>query len=137
MWPTVTSSSLRLGTARAESGYVVWNEGRPQEGGRQVLVRANVATGEIADITPPGPEWNVRTTVHEYGGGEYLLGPGCETVYFSRFNDQRLYAQLVGGEPKPLTAPDSVLRFADALLDAPNNRLIAIVEDHYVQNPSF
>eukprot|EP01043_Picozoa_sp_COSAG02_P096778 COSAG02_NODE_33034_length_506_cov_1.641278_1_plen_119_part_10 len=81
----LTSSSLRLGTAHAESGYVVWNEGRPQEGGRQVLVRANVVSGEIVDITPAGADWNVRTTVHEYGGGEYLLGPGCETVYFSNF----------------------------------------------------
>lgn len=175
-WPSpitsalMTSSSLRLGTARAESGYVVWNEGRPQEGGRQVLVRADVATGETVDITPPGADWNVRTTVHEYGGGEYLcaslssscpptaaccpalrvllsdgtelapyrLGPGCETVYFSNFSDQRLYAQLVGDrvDPKPLTAPDSVLRFADCFLDAPRNRLIAIVEDHTDDRPS-
>lgn len=58
-----TAGSLRLGAARAESGYLVWNEGRPEEGGRQVLVRADVATGETIDITPAGNEWNVRTTV--------------------------------------------------------------------------
>ncbi len=132
----LTSSSLRLGTTRAESGYVVWNEGRPQEGGRQVLVRADVASGEIIDITPAGADWNVRSTVHEYGGGEYLLGPGCESVYFSNFNDQRVYVQPVGGEPRPLTPADSPLRFADYILDGARNRLIAVVEDHTDDRPS-
>ena len=132
----LTSTSLRLGTARAESGYVVWNEGRPQEGGRQVLVRAEVATGETIDITPPGAHWNVRTTVHEYGGGEYLLAPGCERVFFSNYNDQRVYAQPVGGEPRPLTPAESPLRFADYILDSARNRLIAVVEDHTDDRPS-
>lgn len=132
----LTSSSLRLGTARAESGYVVWNEGRPQEGGRQVLVRADVASGETVDITPPGAHWNVRTTVHEYGGGEYLLAPGCERVFFSNYNDQRVYAQPVGGEPRPLTPAGSPLRFADYILDSVRNRLIAVVEDHTDDRPS-
>jgi hypothetical protein len=133
----LTSSSLRLGTTRAESGYIVWNEGRPQEGGRQVLVRADAATGATIDVTPAGAEWNVRTTVHEYGGGEYLLGPGCESVYFSNFGDQRVYAQVVGGEPRPLTPADSPLRFADYTLDADRNRLIAVIEDHTVRKHAF
>lgn len=74
--------------------------------------------------------------MHEYGGGEYLLAPGCESVYFSNFGDQRLYYQPVGSEPQPLTAGDSVLRFADFVLDAPRNRLIAVVEDHTHDTPS-
>ena len=132
----LTASSLRLGAARAESGYVVWNEGRPQEGGRQVLVRGNLATGAIDDVTPPGDEWNARTTVHEYGGGEFTPAPGGKELYFSNFADQRLYAQAVGGAPRPLTAEDAPLRFADYVLDITRQRLIAVVEDHTDDRPS-
>ena len=36
----ITSQSIRLGAPTiAPDGSVYWNEGRPKEGGRQVLVR--------------------------------------------------------------------------------------------------
>ena len=79
-----------------------------------------------AQVTPAGP-WNVRTRVHEYGGGAFLVAPAGDTVYFSNFADQRLYAQAVGGAPVPLTADTGAdLRFADYVLDAPRGRLIAV-----------
>ncbi len=53
-----------------EDGSVYWLEAGPTEGGRSVLVRA-APFSEPVDVTPPG--FNVRTTVHEYGGGAYLL----------------------------------------------------------------
>ena len=45
-------------------------------------------------MTPPVPSdgqspFNVRTRVHEYGGGAYLVSGGV--VYFSNDKDQRLY----------------------------------------------
>ena len=52
---------------------VFWLEGRPAEGGRRVLVRA-AADGSTADLTPP--PFNVRTRVHEYGGGSYVVAGG-------------------------------------------------------------
>ena len=137
----ITQGSLRLGAVRAESGYVVWNESRPLEGGRGVLVRAKVGLdgtcGAPSDLTPVG--YNVRTLVHEYGGGEYLVAP--DAVFFSNMEDQRLYRQSLGdgtepGEPQPLTPAGVPLRFADYVLDAPRNRLIAIVEDHTDDRPS-
>ena len=51
-----------------EAAY--WLELRPWEEGRVVLVRAPWG-GEREDVTPPG--FNVRTRVHEYGGGAYLV----------------------------------------------------------------
>lgn len=37
---SIVSQSIRLGSPRlAADGFVYWNEGRPTEGGRQVLVR--------------------------------------------------------------------------------------------------
>ena len=137
----ITKGSLRLGAVRAESGYVVWNESRPLEGGRGVLVRAAVAPdgacGAATDITPAG--FNVRTLVHEYGGGEFLVTP--QAIYFSNMADQRLYRQSLGendaiGKPEPLTAEGQPFRFADYVLDASRNRLIAAVEDHTDDRPS-
>lgn len=66
-------------------GGAYWVEGRPAEGGRNVLVRCDAA-GAITDLTPVG--YNVRTRVHEYGGGAWL--PSEEAVVFSNFADQRL-----------------------------------------------
>ncbi len=40
--------------------------------------------GKIEDVTPGADSGlNVRTRVHEYGGGEYIIG--ADTVYFSNF----------------------------------------------------
>ncbi len=61
-----------------------------------MLVRAD-AFSEPTDVTPPG--FNVRTTVHEYGGGAYLLHDG--TVYFSNFSDQRHVPAGCGRRPGP------------------------------------
>ena len=54
--------------------------------------------------------FNVRTRVHEYGGGQFCVQD--ETIYFSNFVDQRLYIQHPYSEPEALTAPQN-LRFAD------------------------
>jgi hypothetical protein len=44
----------------------------------------SAADGSIADITPgPDSGLNVRTRVHEYGGGEHLVTP--DKVFFSNF----------------------------------------------------
>ncbi|KAK9790131.1 hypothetical protein WJX73_001662 [Symbiochloris irregularis] len=129
----ITSKSIRLGAARAgPDGLVYWLEGRPTEGGRSVLVRRN-ADGKIEDVTPPANSgFNVRTRVHEYGGGEYCLGK--DAVYFSNFKDQRLYKQTLGKspqEPKALTPESGAkLRYADAVVDEARGRLIAVQEDH-------
>ena len=53
-------------------------------------MRAGVqAGGADADITPA--PFNVRTRVHEYGGGAWTVADG--TLYFSNFADGRLYRQ--------------------------------------------
>src|SRR4051812_4096780 len=91
-WPSpltaelVAAQGLRLGSVAIDGDDVYWLEGRPGEGGRSVLVRRQ-ADGTTADVTPP--EFNVRTRVHEYGGGAYIVGN--REVYFSNFADQRIY----------------------------------------------
>jgi len=62
----IVAQSITLSEVCLDGGYVYWLEGRPQEQGRYVVVRAG-ADGQPTDITPP--PYNARTRVHEYGGG--------------------------------------------------------------------
>lgn len=119
----IVAGSIRLGEIRLDGADIYWSEGRPTESGRSVVVR--YAGGQTTDVTPA--PLNVRTRVHEYGGGAYKVADGV--VYFSNFADQRLYRQSVGSEPIPLT-PAADLRYADAVIDQQRQRLICIREDH-------
>lgn len=120
----IVSRSVVLGQIELDQENIYWIEGRPQEGGRYVLVQYS-SQGQMVDLTPP--QFNVRTRVHEYGGGAFVVSEG--TIFFSNFDDQRLYRQDPGGEPHPLT-PAVDLRYADAAVDRPRSRLICVREDH-------
>lgn len=101
-----------------------WLESRPMEGGRNVLLHLQPG-GTIRECTPP--EFNVRSTVHEYGGGAYAVHAGI--IYFVNFRDQQVYKQLPGERPTLLSHLDGC-RYADLRVDARRNRLICIQEDH-------
>jgi len=127
----IVTSSIGLGEVLLDGNEVYWLESRPEEGGRSVLVRRS-ADGILADVTPPMPAnpksvFNVRTRVHEYGGGAYLVADGV--VYFANDSDRLLYRQALGTAPTPLTA-DPKLRFADGIIDRARNRIIWVCEDH-------
>ena len=124
----VASARVALSDVTPSGNDVYWLEGRALEGGRNVLVRRS-AGGDVADVTPP--EFNVRTLVHEYGGGAYVVRDGV--VFFSNFTDQRLYRQTPGEPPTPITpepgAPRA-LRYADATLSSDGKRLVCVREWH-------
>ena len=115
---------MGLSGVLADGDDLYWCELRPSEAGRVVLVRRS-PDGGIADLTPPG--FNVRTRVHEYGGGAFAAAGG--TVWFSNFADQRLYRQDPGGVPEPITEPVD-RRYADAVVDRGRELLFAVREDH-------
>jgi len=127
----IVASSIGLGEILLDGKDVYWLESRPEEAGRSVLVRRS-ADGILADVTPPLPAdrrgaFNVRTRVHEYGGGAYLVADGV--VYFANYTDQRLYRQAVGAAPEAITA-DAKFRFADGIIDRARGRMIWVREDH-------
>jgi dipeptidyl aminopeptidase/acylaminoacyl peptidase len=128
----IVAQSITLSEVCLDGGHVYWLEGRPQEQGRYVVVRAD-ADGRHTDITPP--PYNARTRVHEYGGGSWTVQDG--TVYFSNFADGRLYRQVPGAsEPQALTPEPPARgwqwRFADGVIDPRRNRWIGVREDHTV-----
>ena len=115
---------MRLSASRWDGADLYWIEGRPDEEGRQVIVRRS-ADGAIADVTPRG--FNARTRVHEYGGGDYAVSSGI--VWFTNFDDQRMYRQDPGEAPRPIS-PEGDVRHADLMVNAPHQRILAVREDH-------
>ena len=120
----IVSETIRLGQIRLDGGDLYWVESRPKEKGRYVIVRRN-PDGHCSSLTPQ--PFNVRTRLHEYGGGDYLVDHGL--LYFSNFSDQRLYRQIPGELPCPLTSHEKIF-YADAIMDQQRNRLICVREDH-------
>lgn len=120
----IVAGAIGLGGITVDGGDVYWLESRPTERGRSALVRRG-ADGRAADVVPA--PFNVRTRVHEYGGGEYLAAGG--EVFFVNFADQRVYRVAPGTEARPIT-PELPLRYADFVLDRGRDRLICVREDH-------
>ncbi|MEM9136355.1 MAG: S9 family peptidase, partial [Cyanobacteria bacterium P01_F01_bin.42] len=120
----IVSSSIRLGGMQIDGSDIYWSELRPTEAGRSIIVR-RTADGETTDITPA--DFNVRTRVHEYGGGAYWVDQ--EDIFFANFLDQRLYQQSSSASPQALT-PETAFRYADGVVDRAGQRLICVREDH-------
>ena len=129
-WPSPITADLlveqvvSLGQLAVSGQAVYWLEGRPAEGGRQVVVRWAPGHDPV-DVVPPG--FSARTTVHEYGGGDYAVHG--DTVFFSNFDDQRLYRLDPGGVPRPIT-PGTGGRYADADVSPDGSRLVCVRERH-------
>jgi dipeptidyl aminopeptidase/acylaminoacyl peptidase len=126
---------VAYGYLSVDAEGLYWLESRPTEQGRQALVFLPHG-GSAVDVVPAG--FNVRTRVHEYGGGAWFRGGG--TVYCSNFDDSRLYRiDRLGAEPRPITpeppAPHA-WRYADGRVFA-GGRLIACVrESHGAGEPA-
>jgi dipeptidyl aminopeptidase/acylaminoacyl peptidase len=123
----VAQSAIGLDQVALDRDTIYWTEIHPQKQGRYLLHRA-VPNGAPEPVIPDDPGYNVRTRVHEYGGGAFAVNDGA--VLFSNFTDQRLYRQQ-DGEPAPVTpaAPKpAAWRYADGVFA--RDRFICVREDH-------
>jgi len=116
----VAAGATPLSALVLDGDRVYWLEGRASEAGRSTLVSS---AGELT----PAP-FNVRSKVHEYGGGAYTVADGV--VWFSNQPDSRLYRIEPGATPVAVTAEDNKQRYADFVVDAPRRRLVTVREDH-------
>jgi dipeptidyl aminopeptidase/acylaminoacyl peptidase len=127
---TVARAGRRLGAAAiAADGAVWWAEGRPDEGGRVVLMR-RAPGSEPEAVTPEGT--NVRTRVHEYGGGAWCLVE-ADLVVFVDFGDQRLYRLRLGEAPvaiSPEPPADGALHYADMRPTPEGTGIVCVRETH-------
>jgi dipeptidyl aminopeptidase/acylaminoacyl peptidase len=120
----IVAETIRLMEVVLDGEDIYWIESRPLEGGRNVVVRRD-PTGKKIDLN--AAPLNVRTRVHEYGGGALLVANGV--LFFSNFDDNRLYRQEPGAAAQPIT-PAGAYRYADMILDGRRNRIICVREDH-------
>jgi dipeptidyl aminopeptidase/acylaminoacyl peptidase len=131
-WPSpvtprmLATSSVSLSEPCIDDGAVYWHEARAAEGGRGVVVRGGPWSSPV-DVTPA--ERNVRTRVHEYGGGAWAVRDG--TVVFSDDDDQRLYRLDPDGRAVPITPETEGLhRYADGRITAGGDLWIGVRERH-------
>ncbi len=162
LWPSpitpadVAKGTRRFGMLQGDGPWVYWTEGRPEEKGRQTLMRARPGSRRPEELLPaslPAPSvahqqpasssapsvahqqpalWSARSRVHEYGGGEFLAAGG--TIFFVNDADQDIYELIPGDAPRRLTN-EPKLRFADIAIDRARDRLIAVAERIVKGNP--
>lgn len=99
----VLADAIRLDQVLLDGADIFWTQSEPQKQGRYFVYRLG-RDGSVEPVTPDDANaFNVRTRVHEYGGGAFAIQSG--TIYFSNYADQRLYRQDPGQAPHPITPP--------------------------------
>jgi dipeptidyl aminopeptidase/acylaminoacyl peptidase len=133
-WPSPLSSSLvaanthDLSQLRAQGDCLYWVEQFPEQKGRRAILCMD-AYGELHEKT--NRQVNIRSRVHEYGGGDYVVHQ--QVLYFSNDRDQRWYRQDPGHEPLAITPEPPrpmAWRYADAIISPGGDYLIAVRETH-------
>jgi dipeptidyl aminopeptidase/acylaminoacyl peptidase len=125
----VAGTSVALAEPWPDGDDVYWLEGRATEAGRRTLLR-RTTDGSTRELTRN--PFNVRSRVHEYGGGNYAVDRGRVAV---SGGDNRLYrVDPDGATAEPIT-PDGPWRYADLWFDPRFERLYAVRETHDVIRP--
>jgi dipeptidyl aminopeptidase/acylaminoacyl peptidase len=100
-WPSplqaeqAAAGKVSLSELSSDGTNLYWLESRPSEGGRVVFVRSDGTT--VRDLSPEGV--NIRSRVHEYGGGASCLVPehGPGAFAYVDLVEQRVW--MSGGAP--------------------------------------
>ncbi|MDO7585664.1 MAG: prolyl oligopeptidase family serine peptidase [Oceanospirillaceae bacterium] len=134
-WPSPISAELitraapGLNFVQSHEQCLYWVESRPWDAGRCVIMQCN-EQDKITDLLPS--PFSHHSGVHEYGGMAYTIHDAY--LYFVNAADQRIYRQHLDtlGTPIAIT-PVGPWRFADLIVDAQHQRLIAVCEEHQEQ----
>ena len=134
-WPSpISAHSLVEGVSTIIDMFideqdVWWSESRPDEGGR-VAIMLQSGKGAPHEITPP--DANVRSRVHEYGGGAWCVANGY--LYYIDFGDQRVRRLSTEGQLDFLTQtpPEGQSwRFADGRITSDGASMVCVREVHH------
>ncbi|WP_353950171.1 prolyl oligopeptidase family serine peptidase [Knoellia sp. S7-12] len=120
---SLTAATRGLDEVRVDGPDTCWLESRPWEGGRVVLVRHVGATGVVEDVVGEGV--NVRSRVHEYGGGAYAVRSG--TVVVTTMPDLQVHDVASDGSLRTIT-PEGKFRYGGLVLG--DGFVLAVREDH-------
>ncbi|KAN0063302.1 hypothetical protein ACQY0O_004466 [Thecaphora frezii] len=133
----ITFGEILVPTTNNDHPEVVFVENRPFESGRAALLHTrNGSAHDATDLT--GGKYNVRSGVHEYGGGAAaVLADG--SFLFTDYNPKAfdVLRTSLDDEPHVVTPEEPAHRYADFgphPTDA--NFALAIQEDHTIDEPS-
>lgn len=124
----LTADVVALSSPVLDHGQVYWNERRPSDAGRQVIVRLE-HDGTTTDLF--NAPYSARSRVQEYGGASYIVEDGV--CWFVNNADQRIYRVENNGTPRaisPVPSQPGALRYADLHLHPNGHRLYAVRERH-------
>lgn len=128
----IAAGGTSLQSLSTAGDFVYLIESRPSEMGRQVLLKLT-SHGDVSECTPSN--FNTRTRVHEYGGGEYWVHDGI--VFAVSFSDQRVYriddkeSDPIAITPKPEIA--NSLRYANGTVSSDGLTIYCVQENHLDQ----
>ena len=122
----VASRDVGLSEVFVDQDMIYWLETRPERHGRRTIVAHENRTGAAKDVT--AADFDVGTRVYEYGGGSYTVIDG--ELFFSNFDDMRVYRQRKDSRPKPVTWNNSRFRYADFTVDKTRNCIFCVREEH-------
>lgn len=134
--PAAVAAGQRTPSALSSfSDGLFWLERRPEEGGRQVLVRGADGASPV-EVSPPDAD--IASRVHEYGGGAYCIvpsprpaGTGARLAYVEAGGQQVWWGPLGPGPAAPpvaLTPPGDGWRFGDLWATSDGAWVLAVRE---------
>lgn len=132
-WPSpitadiVASAFVSFGELASDGKDLYFLESRPSERGRTALMLWR-SEEECFEVTNDG--FDVRSMVHEYGGGAYAVANG--TAYFVNKSNQDIFRvePASGTTIKQITNSGLGERFADLVIDSTGN-LVCVRELHH------
>ena len=133
-WPSVitpdalTADVVGISSPVIDGHDLYWNERRPADGGRQVIVRLD-ADGRSTDVFEA--PFSARSRVQEYGGASYIVSDSI--CWFVNNADQSIYRVDPGEAPHAITPDQEVagsVRYADLQLHPNGNWIYAVRERH-------
>ncbi|KAJ2867476.1 Esterase lipase thioesterase active site [Coemansia erecta] len=126
------ASMVRVDSAQPTNVY--WLESRPSEGGRLTLLTQDIGNSQEETLRELTPAWNVRTGVHEYGGGSYAVYDGL--VVFANWENQGVYLLRKDGDgvARRIGEQNDKLRYAGFVIHPSKRFVVCVREDHRVSD---
>ena len=125
----LVTGAVGISEVITDGNDVYWSESRPTEAGRVAIMAwrsTNTGTFEIAEVT--SPEVNVRTRVHEYGGGAWWVANGQLVYADDARNGEVFILNIASGKETQITS--SSYRYADGRLSPDGEWFVAVRERH-------
>ena len=116
-------ADLTIDDADGAGSALYWVESRPEEAGRNTVMRARAGGAPESLLGAPA---GARSAVYEYGGGAIAAHAGI--LWFVDSAEQAVWQRATDGALSRVTCAHEPARFGDLQYDPAGHRVIAVVE---------